>query len=119
VFRTKTARYWSRMLDDVDVPNEVPIDTWDGEQVLYDADNERLGLVAEYVHPIVGVMRQFGDLIRFSETPGNITGPPPLVGQHTREILRELDYRDGDIDALASQNVVYIADDNYLTRFTN
>ena len=45
VFLTKTARYWSRNLDDADVPNEVPIDTWDGEQVLYDADNERLGLV--------------------------------------------------------------------------
>ena len=42
------------MLDDADVPNEVPIDTLDGEQVLYDADNERLGLVTEYVHPLVG-----------------------------------------------------------------
>jgi crotonobetainyl-CoA:carnitine CoA-transferase CaiB-like acyl-CoA transferase len=119
VFRTKTARYWSRMLDDADVPNEVPIDTWDGEQVLYDADNERLGLVTEYVHPIVGVMRQFGDLIRFSETPGHVHGPPPLVGQDTREILRELGYRDGDIDALNASNVVYVADDAYLTRFAN
>jgi crotonobetainyl-CoA:carnitine CoA-transferase CaiB-like acyl-CoA transferase len=119
VFRTKTARYWSRTLDDAEVPNEIPIDTWDGEQVLYDADNERLGLVAEYVHPIVGVMRQFGDLVRFSETPGHIGGPPPLVGQDTREILRELGYRDGEIDALAASNVVYVADDAYLTRFTN
>jgi crotonobetainyl-CoA:carnitine CoA-transferase CaiB-like acyl-CoA transferase len=119
VFLTKTARYWSRNLDDVDVPNEIPIDTWDGRQVLFDADNERLGLVTEYTHPIVGVMRQFGDLIRFSETPGNITGPPPLVGQDTREILHELGYRDGDVDALNASNVVYVADDAYTSRFTN
>ena len=64
-------------------------------------------------------MRQFGDRIRCSETPGHVPGPPPLVGQDTREILRELDYRDGDIDALNAQNVVYVADDAYLTRFTN
>jgi crotonobetainyl-CoA:carnitine CoA-transferase CaiB-like acyl-CoA transferase len=119
MFLTRTARFWSRTFDDVDVPNEVPIDTWDGEQVLYDADNERLGLVTEYVHPLVGVMRQFGDLVRFSETPGHIGGPPPLVGQHTRDILRELGYRDGDIDALNGENVVYVADDAYTTRFAN
>jgi crotonobetainyl-CoA:carnitine CoA-transferase CaiB-like acyl-CoA transferase len=119
LFLTRTARFWSRTLDDVDVPNEIPIDTWDGEQVLYDADNERLGLVTEYVHPLVGVMRQFGDLVRFSETPGHIGGPPPLVGQHTRDILRELGYRDGDIDALNREGVVYVADDAYTTRFAN
>ena len=64
-------------------------------------------------------MRQFGDLVRFSGTPGHIAGPPPLVGQDTREIMHELGYRDADIDALAAQNVIYVADDAYLTRFTN
>ena len=52
-----------------------------GEDFFFDADNERLGLVAEYDHPIVGRMRQFGALIDFSETPGHIAGPPPLVGR--------------------------------------
>ena len=65
------------------MPNEIPRDTNAGELVLFDADNERLGLVAEYEHPIVGLMRQFGELIQFSETPGHIAGPPPLVGEHT------------------------------------
>ena len=35
-----------------------------GERVLFDADNERLGLVAEYDHPLLGRMRQFGDAHR-------------------------------------------------------
>ena len=32
-------------------------------------------------------MRQFGELVSFSETPGAIRGPPPLLGEHTREVL--------------------------------
>ena len=61
-----------------------------GDRVLFDADNERLGLVAEYEHPIMGKMRQFGELIQFSETPAHVDGPPPRVGEHTREILEWL-----------------------------
>ena len=53
-FATKTALVWSRALDDAGVPNEIPVDTKAGDLVLFDADNERLGLVAEYEHPIMG-----------------------------------------------------------------
>ena len=42
----------------------------------------------------MGMMRQFGELIQFSETPGTIHGPPPLVGENTREILDWLGYTD-------------------------
>jgi crotonobetainyl-CoA:carnitine CoA-transferase CaiB-like acyl-CoA transferase len=118
-FRTKTARFWTRTLDDAGVPNEVPVDTQGGEMPLYDADNVALGLVAHYEHPLMGDMRQFGALIGFSETPGRVNGPPPLVGQHTREILREIGKRDDDIDALIADNVCYEPDEHYSERFAN
>jgi crotonobetainyl-CoA:carnitine CoA-transferase CaiB-like acyl-CoA transferase len=118
-FLTKTARFWSRMLDEANVPNEVPVDTQGGEQPLFDADNVALGMVAHYEHPLLGDMRQFGQLFDFSETPGRINGPPPLVGQHTREILRDLGHRDDDIDALIDASVCYEPDDEYAQRFTN
>ena len=57
------------------MPNEIPIDTKAGDLVLFDADNERLGLVAEYEHPIMGTLRQFGELIQFSDTPAHIARP--------------------------------------------
>jgi crotonobetainyl-CoA:carnitine CoA-transferase CaiB-like acyl-CoA transferase len=64
-------------------------------------------MVAEYEHPILGRMRQFGSLIDFSETPGRIGGPPPLVGQHTREILAWLGHDDAAMETLKAAGVVY------------
>jgi crotonobetainyl-CoA:carnitine CoA-transferase CaiB-like acyl-CoA transferase len=113
VFAKQTAVVWSRILDDHGVPNEVPIDTKSGELAFFDADNERLGLVAEYEHPIVGRMRQFGSLIDFSETPGRIRGAPPRVGEHTREILAWLGYDDDEMARLKQDRVVYWPDEHY------
>jgi crotonobetainyl-CoA:carnitine CoA-transferase CaiB-like acyl-CoA transferase len=105
-FALKTSIAWSGALDDAGVPNEIPIDTKAGDLVLFDADNERLGLVAEYEHPHMGRVRQFGELVQFSDTPGAIGGPPPLVGEHTREILAWLGYTEAEIDALGADHVV-------------
>ena len=74
---TRTAILWSRAFDAAGVPNEIAIDPKAGERVLFDGDNERLGLVAEYDHPLLGRMRQFGSLIDFSETPGLDPRPAP------------------------------------------
>jgi crotonobetainyl-CoA:carnitine CoA-transferase CaiB-like acyl-CoA transferase len=114
-FKTKTALTWSRLLSDDGVPCEIPVDTMGGELAFFDSDNERLGLVAEYEHPILGTMRQFGSLIDFSETPGKIHGPPPLVGEHTREILEWLGFTGTEMDALKADGVVYWpGDDDYI-----
>ncbi len=118
-FRTKTARFWTRTLDDAGVPNEVPVDAQGGEAPLFDSDNVELGLVARYVHPLFGEMRQFGELIDFSENPGHVMGPPPLVGQDTRAVLHELGHRDPEVDALISDGVCYEPDDHYAERFNN
>ena len=112
-FATRTAIQWTRALDGAGVPNEIAIDPKAGERVLFDGDNERLGLVAEYDHPLLGRMRQYGAFIDFSETPGKIDGPPPLVGEHTVEILEWLGYAPAQMDELKEQRVVYWPDDTY------
>lgn len=117
VFMTAPAEQWTALLDDAGVPNQVPIDTDDGREILRDEDNVGLGLVADYEHGILGRLRQFGHLIGMSDTPGTISVPPPLVGQHTRQILRDVGYRDGDIDTLIADGVVYEPDDSYGERF--
>jgi crotonobetainyl-CoA:carnitine CoA-transferase CaiB-like acyl-CoA transferase len=95
------------------VDAEVSIDTNDGEVVLHDADNERLGLVAEYPHPILGQLRQFGTLIDFSESPTGPYGPPPLVGEHTRSIMERLGYSSQEIEDLLTRGIVYEPTEDY------
>lgn len=113
IFESRTNVTWKRRLTDVGVPSALPTETHDGELMLFDADHERLGLVTEYEHPIMGLMRQYGSLVDFSETPGSIDGPPPLVGQHTREILEWIGCSPGEIDDLRAARVVYWPDDDY------
>jgi crotonobetainyl-CoA:carnitine CoA-transferase CaiB-like acyl-CoA transferase len=104
---------WSHVLDDAGVPNEVAVDVDGGRLALYDADAERLGLVTEYEHPLVGRLRQFGETISFSDTPGRIFGPPPRVGEHTRMLLEELGVPSADHERLRADGVVGWPDETY------
>jgi crotonobetainyl-CoA:carnitine CoA-transferase CaiB-like acyl-CoA transferase len=118
-FARRTAWSWKVTLDSAGVPAELPFDTQNGVAPLYDADNVRLGLVAEYEHPIYGRTRQVGHLIDFSETQGRIAGPAPLVGQHTRELLGGIGLSESEIDGLVSAGVAYEPGEDYRSRFTN
>ena len=106
-FLTRTAVTWWHDLTAAGVAAEVSIETNDGEVALHDADNERLGLVAEYPHPVLGRVRQFGTLVDFSETPTGPYGPPPLMGEHTRPIMERLGYSGDEIDDLLARGIVY------------
>jgi crotonobetainyl-CoA:carnitine CoA-transferase CaiB-like acyl-CoA transferase len=112
-FMADLATNWRRRLQAVGVPAEVSVDTWDGETVLLDQELERLGLITEYDHPILGRMRQFGNLVTFSDTPEGPRRPPPMLGEHTREILSELGYEDAAIDAYRARGVVTWPDPAY------
>jgi len=69
--------------------------------------------VTEYEHPLLGRVRQFGNLITFSDTPGNPGSPAPMLGQHTREILAELGYDETAIDGFRARGIVSWPDDSY------
>jgi Predicted acyl-CoA transferases/carnitine dehydratase len=43
---------------------------------------------------------------RFSRTPGAIAGPPPIPGQHSREVLESWGVAPGDVDRLIEQGVI-------------
>src|SRR5215208_3444764 len=64
------------------------------------------GLIAEHVHAAWGPVRQTGVLARFGRTPGVAQRAAPLLGQHSREVLREAGYDDARIDALLRDGVV-------------
>jgi crotonobetainyl-CoA:carnitine CoA-transferase CaiB-like acyl-CoA transferase len=113
IFLTRTAVAWFHALIEAGVDAEVSIDSNDGEVVLHDRDNESLGLVAEYPHPILGQLRQFGTLMHFSGTPTGPYGPPPLVGEHTRSILERLGYSSEEIEDLLTRGIAYEPTEDY------
>jgi crotonobetainyl-CoA:carnitine CoA-transferase CaiB-like acyl-CoA transferase len=112
-FRTRTAVSWSYQLDDARVPNEIAVDPKGGDLMLFDADNERLGLVVDYEHPIMGAIRQFGSTIDFSDTPFCPHRPPPRIGEDTEEILAWLGVDESRRAELKDQGVVAWPDESY------
>jgi crotonobetainyl-CoA:carnitine CoA-transferase CaiB-like acyl-CoA transferase len=106
VFLTQTAIQWRRRLNDGGVPAEISVNTVDGETVLFDEDNMKLGIVAETQHPELGRLRQFGNLMRFSHTPSTVLRSPPLPGEHTVELMHWLGYDEARVDGLMADGVI-------------
>jgi crotonobetainyl-CoA:carnitine CoA-transferase CaiB-like acyl-CoA transferase len=65
-----------------------------------------LGLIAEVDHPVAGRVRAPGIPVRMSETPASVRRAPPLLGEHTDDVLRELGYEAGDIKRLRTDGAV-------------
>ena len=62
----------------------------------------------EIDHPHVGAEMVYGVPWRFSDTPGSVRAPAPLLGQHNDYVLRQLLGMDGArVDELVEQQVVY------------
>jgi crotonobetainyl-CoA:carnitine CoA-transferase CaiB-like acyl-CoA transferase len=62
--------------------------------------------VVEHPHPTAETVKMIGLPIELSETPGCIVRSPPLLGEHTEEVLREVGYTDDEIEKLRNNRVI-------------
>lgn len=104
-FQKRTSQEWAERLDGHGAPCEIPVQDGAGH-FLHNPDHIVSGLVAEYLHPVWGLMREMGQVIRLSETPGRVEGPAPRPGEHTEAILTEVGYNEADIKAFVDRGVV-------------
>ena len=77
----------------------------DTGEVLEDPHLRARDMIVEVDHPVRGRFTTVGNPIKLSASPTSIT-PAPLLGQHRREVLRELGYDDAAIDGLAADGVI-------------
>jgi len=103
VLSTRTKAEWIERFDAAGVPVG-PVNSI-GEALAHPQTLAR-GMVVDLVHPQAGATKALGCPIHFSATPTKITRPAPLLGEHTREVLREHGYADADIDAFVAGGVV-------------
>lgn len=71
-----------------------------------DAQVQERGMIAEMEHPEYGGFRTPGNIFRMSATPGVLKRAPPVLGEHTEEVLREAGIGEDKIRALLVEGVI-------------
>ncbi|MFN8353759.1 MAG: CaiB/BaiF CoA-transferase family protein [Spirosomataceae bacterium] len=72
----------------------------------HDTHLQARDMVIEVEHPTLGKIKQIGIPLKFSETPAQVAGPAPTMGQDTEAILRGLGYSDIQIKNFQQQQIV-------------
>jgi formyl-CoA transferase len=63
-------------------------------------------MVLTVEHPTAGTLRMAGSPIKLSQYTATVRRPPPLLGEHTAEVLSELGYSAADIAAMRDTGVI-------------
>jgi crotonobetainyl-CoA:carnitine CoA-transferase CaiB-like acyl-CoA transferase len=103
VFRTAINAEWIARLNAAAVPNG---EVRDIGQMLQDPQLAAREMIATLMHATVGATRVIGSPIRLSDTPTSLRSAPPVLGQHTEDVLRELGYSADAIAELKRSHVI-------------
>ncbi|MDJ0755209.1 MAG: CoA transferase [Ardenticatenaceae bacterium] len=76
------------------------------DEVLTDPHVQARKMVQQIDHPTAGPVNLLGPVAKLSLTPAEIAYPPPLLGQHNREILQSLGYQQVEIEGLIKSHII-------------
>ncbi len=104
IFLQKTAAEWVEQLSAAGIPAG-PINNV--AQILADPQIAAREMVVEITHASGAPLKLLGPVPKFSATPARVQSPPPLLGQHTEEVLKELlKMSNSEISHLRRQGVI-------------
>ncbi len=101
--QARTVKEWDRLLNDAGIPAG-PIQ--DIGEALESEQVKALGMIVEKEHPSAGTVRLLDFPVQLGLTPGRIDQAPPLLGEHTEEVLRETGLTAGEISRLRRTGVI-------------
>ena len=103
LFLQKPMADWVALLDQAGVPCS-PINTV--AQLLEDEQVKHRGMLIEVPHPTAGSVPQIRSPMRFANAQASFDRPPPLLGQHTTEVLTELGFSSDEIAAWSGAGAI-------------
>jgi crotonobetainyl-CoA:carnitine CoA-transferase CaiB-like acyl-CoA transferase len=104
VLKTRTRDEWVTLLNNESIPC-APINTMD--EVFQNPQVLHRNMLVEVDHPKAGKIKLVGIPVKYSASKATIRLPPPVLGEHTREILSEiLGYDDQQFEDLKSAGVI-------------
>jgi len=102
--KAKTVAEWVALCRDIDVP-AAPVNSID--QVFAIDQIQARGMEIEMPHPqSAGPIKLVGSPFHLSETPVSYRLPPPLMGQHTDEVLKTLGLTPSELADLKAKNII-------------
>ncbi len=80
---------------------------YEAHEAMWDPHLKARNMWVEVDHAAAGKHLVPNFPVKFSETPGEVNRPAPMLGQHTREVLKEkLGKTDEELDALEKQGAI-------------
>lgn len=102
-FVTRRTGEWLEILEKDDVWC-APV--YDHQQLMEDPQALHNHIFTTYDHPAAGTVRTVNVPVTLEKTPGQIQRPAPQLGEHTREILQELDFSTKEVDDLHASKAI-------------
>jgi crotonobetainyl-CoA:carnitine CoA-transferase CaiB-like acyl-CoA transferase len=101
IIQEKPAATWLEKFAAAEIP-AAPINTV--AEAFQDMQTSARGLIVQLEHSSIGRAKSIANPIRFSNTPVSYRLPPPLLGEHTGEILLSLGFTADDVRAMAAES---------------
>ena len=100
--RKRTTAEWQEVLKEADIP-VFPMHTF--ESLLEDEHLRQIGFFSKVEHPQLGTILETAVPSEWHGTPPSHYRAPPLLGQHSHEVLSQAGYSDDEIGELINKGV--------------